>query len=399
MTQPGRALGAKGVSDLFAVIAKRQCLNNHGETSMQTRPKIAFEAMADRPEIRAAIEEQIGKLEQRLGPVRACGVTVKGASPHRSGQFELTIRLAAAEAPEIKIGPPLQIDPRYTDLTFAISDTFRRATRRLRDQARARQNTAKKANRPTEAVGKRAPSELRSPVSDSAQAPIEPAAVMHPPLSSVRSEPTTEFGDANGSEQSADANGQPISASIRPELLGSPEPPATAEHADPTLVEAAGSEAKPTATLDDEPSTLEAGRYASAADAPTFESEPSTLAEPATDEQKQPAVAENATMEPLASKVVPEVTRLDPPSIITRAAANECAKANPHHPTSPLRMPPMTPLSFLAAMGDFVRTAAALNRASTNLMNSYFACSVGIFNPMHPMRTGKPSPADTAFKR
>lgn len=366
---------------------------------MQTRPKIAFEAMADRPEIRAAIEEQIGKLEQRLGPVRACGVTVKGASPHRSGRFELTIRLAAAEAPEIKIGPPPQIDPRYTDLTFAISDTFRRATRRLRDQVRARQNTAKKADRPTEAVGNRAPSELRSPVSDSAQAPIEPAAVMHPPLSSVRSEPTTEFDDANGSEQSTDANGQPISASIRPELLRSPEPPATAEHADPTLVEAAGSEAKPTATLDDEPSTLEAGRYASAADAPTFESEPSTLAEPATDEPKQPAVAESATMEPPASKVVPEVTPLDPPSTITRAAANECAKANPHHPTSPLRMPPMTPLSFLAAMGDFVRTAAALNRASTNLMNSYFACSVGIFNPMHPMRTGKPSPTDTAFKR
>ena len=197
MTQPGRALGAKGLSGLFALIAKRQCLNNHGETSMQTRPKIAFEAMADRPEIRAAIEEQIGKLEQRLGPVRACGVTVKGASPHRSGQFELTIRLAAAEAPEIKIGPPPQIDPRYTDLTFAISDTFRRATRRLRDQVRARQTPAKKANRPTEAVGNRAPSELRLPVSDNAQAPIETAAVMHPPLSSVRSEPTTEFGDAN----------------------------------------------------------------------------------------------------------------------------------------------------------------------------------------------------------
>lgn len=357
---------------------------------MQTRPKIAFEAMADRPEIRAAIEEQIDKLEQRLGPVRACGVTVKGASPHRSGQFELTIRLATAEAPEIKIGPPPQIDPRYTDLTFAISDTFRRATRRLRDQARALKNTAKKANRPAEASGKRAPSELRSPVADSAPAPIEPAAVMQPPLCSLRSESATEF--------STDANGQPISASIRPEMLSSPEPPATAEHSDPTLVEAAGSGAKPAATLDDEPSTLEAGRYASAADAPILESEAPTLAEPATDEPKQPAVAESATMEQLASKVVPEVTRLDPPSIITRAAANECAKANPLYP-SPLCMPPMTPLSFLAAMGNFVRTAAALNRASTNWMNSYFACSVGIFNPMHPMRTSKPSPADTAFKR
>jgi hypothetical protein len=363
---------------------------------MQTRPKIAFEAMADRPEIRAAIEEQIGKLEQGLGPMRACGVTVKGASPQRSGRFELTIRLATAEAPEITIGPPPQIDPRYTDLTFAISDTFRRATRRLRDQARARQNPAKKANRPTEAVGNRAPSELRSPVADSAPAPIEPAAVMYHPLSSARSESATEFGDANGIEQRTDANGQPISASDRPELPRSPEPPATVEHSDPTLVEAAGNEAKPAETLDGEPSTLEARGYANAADAPNPASEAPTLTETATDEPKQRAGAESATLEQFASKAVPEDTRLDPPSAITRAAANECAKASPHHPTSPLLMPPMTPLSFLAAMGNFVRTAAALNRASTNWMNSYFACSVGILNPL---RTSKPSPADTACKR
>jgi len=75
---------------------------------MQTRTKIAFEAMEDRPEIRAAIEEQIGRLAQRLGPVRACGVTVKAAGPQRSGRFDVTIRLAIAQSPEIKVGPPRQ---------------------------------------------------------------------------------------------------------------------------------------------------------------------------------------------------------------------------------------------------------------------------------------------------
>ena len=161
------------------------------------------------------------------------------------------------------------------------------------------------------------------------------------------------------------------------------------EHPDSTLVEA-GSEAKPTALSGGEPLTLDAGRHASPADTPAPASEPSPLAEPATDEQ-QPALAENAT----TPKVEPEITRLDPPSTITRAGANECAKANPHHRTLPLRLPPMTPLSFLGAMGNFVRTAAALNRASTNWMNSYFACSVGIFNPM---RIDKPSSVDTAAK-
>jgi hypothetical protein len=358
---------------------------------MHPRAKIALEAMEDRPEIRAAIEEQIIGLAQRLGPVRACAVTVKAAGPQRGGRFDVTIRLAIAQSPEIRIGPPRQADPRYTDLIFAISDTFRRAARRLRDQARALQGPKKKANRQADAVSKRPPDELHSPVADSAPTPVEPAAVIYPPLSSVRSESTTNFDDADGTERSPDLTVQPISPSTRRELPGPSEPPATAE---PTLVEAAGSEAKPTAALDVEPSTLNAARYANGADTPILESKTPALAETTTDEPKQPAVAESATMDQPAEKPDPKDTRLDAPSASKRAAAGECMKANWLHP-SPLRVPIMTPLGFLAAMGNFMRTAAVLNRASANWMNSYFASSVDIFNPTRGLRS---SPVDMAAK-
>jgi len=55
----------------------------------------------------------------------------------------------------------------------------------------------------------------------------------------------------------------------------------------------------------------------------------------------------------------------------------------------------MTPLGFFTAMGNFMRAAAFLNRASTNWMNTYFACSADIFNPTRALR---PSPVDMAAK-
>ncbi len=53
------------------------------------------------------------------------------------------------------------------------------------------------------------------------------------------------------------------------------------------------------------------------------------------------------------------------------------------------------PLAFMNAMGCFVRAAAALNTASTNLMNNYLTYSAGIFSSMMKM---KPSPMDKGVK-
>jgi hypothetical protein len=53
------------------------------------------------------------------------------------------------------------------------------------------------------------------------------------------------------------------------------------------------------------------------------------------------------------------------------------------------------PLAFMNAMGCFVRAAAALNTASTNLMNNYLTYSAGIFSSMMKM---KPSTLDKGVK-
>ncbi|MGZ9089480.1 MAG: hypothetical protein ACXW3Q_12370, partial [Rhodoplanes sp.] len=53
------------------------------------------------------------------------------------------------------------------------------------------------------------------------------------------------------------------------------------------------------------------------------------------------------------------------------------------------------PLAFVTAMGSFVRAAAVLNTASTNLMNSCLTYSAGIFSSMMKV---KPSTMDNGVK-
>ncbi len=143
---------------------------------MQTRIKIAFQAMDGTPEIRGAIEEHVAKLEQLHGPARSCGVTVKGPGKHRAGLYEVKIRIALAQGFEADVGPPLQQDERYADLTFAVNDTFRRARRRLQDHLRRMHGQRKKAER-------------RKPVRAAAAEPKEIAGTGIPHSGLPRAEP------------------------------------------------------------------------------------------------------------------------------------------------------------------------------------------------------------------
>jgi len=99
--------------------------------------KIAFEATDGTPEIRDAVNEHFANLEQRFGPLRACRVVIKGpGADDDRDRCRVIIHLALTESLEVKVGPPPRPDARYKDLTFAISDTFRRARRRLQDRRR-----------------------------------------------------------------------------------------------------------------------------------------------------------------------------------------------------------------------------------------------------------------------
>ena len=207
---------------------------------MQTRIKIAFQAMDGMPEIRGAIEEHVGKLEQRHGPVRGCGVTVKGPGKHRAGLYEVKIHIALTQGLEVDVGPPPQQDERYADLTFAVNDTFRRARRRLQDHIRRMHEQRKKAERqPRVRAAEGEPREIAGAGIPRAGSTVaEPGAPdAPPPINTLRSlEPASEMTSAETGDS------EPATPA-----------PAEAAGAEPLVAETRSAEPAPADVVDAEP--------------------------------------------------------------------------------------------------------------------------------------------------
>ncbi len=251
---------------------------------MQTRIKIAFQAMDGTPEIRAAIEEHVAKLEQRHGPARSCGVTVKGPGKHRAGLYEVKIRIALAQGFEADVGPPPQQDERYADLTFAVNDTFRRARRRLQDHLRRVHGQRKKAER-------------QKPV----RAAAKPRGIAGP-----------------GTPHSGSTVAEPAMSEVAPSItaLGSPEPardaasvPAPAETADAEPLQPDTAEATAADTVEAEP-LLAAAESTVPTTADTVEAEPlraeaeSVVPTPADTVEAEPLLAEAESAVPTTAETV-----------------------------------------------------------------------------------------------
>lgn len=111
---------------------------NNLETTMQTPVQIEIEGVKSMPELRAAIDQHVAELESRFGRLTACRIAVKGPGDRHQtgGQHQVSIRLALPDGREVDIGRTPKQDERYADLTFAIDNAFKRARRRLQDQAR-----------------------------------------------------------------------------------------------------------------------------------------------------------------------------------------------------------------------------------------------------------------------
>lgn len=122
---------------------------------MQTPAEIEFEGVQSSPELQAAIDQHLAELESRFGRVTAARVVVKGPGDRHqtSGQYRVSIRLALPDGREVNIGRTPKQDERYADLTFAIDNAFKRARRRLQDQARLlRGQTKQHENQPVGTV-------------------------------------------------------------------------------------------------------------------------------------------------------------------------------------------------------------------------------------------------------
>lgn len=105
---------------------------------METLPQIDFQGMAPSAELRARIEQHIARLEDRYGRITSCRVVVKapGGHHHTGGLYEFHIRLVLPDGREAAIERTPHLDERFQNLDFALNDAFKRARRRLQDQAR-----------------------------------------------------------------------------------------------------------------------------------------------------------------------------------------------------------------------------------------------------------------------
>ncbi len=111
---------------------------------MQIPIEIDFHGMAGVPDAGDAVARHAAKLEQRFGRITACRVAIKGpGAHHRTGFYEVSVRLALPGGREVNVGQTVQADERYADLNFAIGDAFRRARRQLQDQVRRLQGQVK----------------------------------------------------------------------------------------------------------------------------------------------------------------------------------------------------------------------------------------------------------------
>jgi cold shock CspA family protein/ribosome-associated translation inhibitor RaiA len=112
---------------------------------MQTPVEIEYQNMVGTPAIQDSISDHVNKLEQRYGRVTACRIIVKGpGNRHQTGGlYEINIRLALPNGREVNVGRTAKADERHSDLQFAVNDAFKRARRRLQDQARRLQGQVK----------------------------------------------------------------------------------------------------------------------------------------------------------------------------------------------------------------------------------------------------------------
>lgn len=119
-------------------------------TIMETPVEIDFQGVEADPRVRSAIATHVTQLEERFGRITAGRVVLKGpGGRHRTGGlFEVSIRLALPEGREVNVGHTRQNDERYSDLPFAINDTFKRARRQLQDQVRKMQGDVKTHDAP-----------------------------------------------------------------------------------------------------------------------------------------------------------------------------------------------------------------------------------------------------------
>ena len=112
---------------------------------MRTPLRVTFQGTTPSGAMRRVIEEQVDHLEQFFGRLTACHVVFKlPDGNHRTGGlYEVTVLLKMPGGVTVDVDRTPGLDQRFADPLFALSDTFRRARRRLQDRARLMRHEVK----------------------------------------------------------------------------------------------------------------------------------------------------------------------------------------------------------------------------------------------------------------
>ncbi len=116
---------------------------------MKTPLRVTFQGTKPSDAMRRMIDEQVGTLERFYGRMTACHVVFKVPDRHHrtGGLYEVTVHLKMPGGITVDVDRTPNLDERFADPQFALSDAFRRARRRLQDRAKVMRKDIK-AHRP-----------------------------------------------------------------------------------------------------------------------------------------------------------------------------------------------------------------------------------------------------------
>jgi ribosome-associated translation inhibitor RaiA len=113
---------------------------------VDTPLKLEFQGFEPSNHVREMVESNIRKFEERGAHITSCNVVIRApGAHHRMGEaYTVSIHLGLADGREVTVGSSADGgDHRQADVAFAITDSFRKAMRQLRDKTRRLQGHVK----------------------------------------------------------------------------------------------------------------------------------------------------------------------------------------------------------------------------------------------------------------
>jgi len=112
---------------------------------LRTSLRVSFQGTPASPALKREIAEHVDALERFHGRITACHVIVKAPDHHHrtGGLYEISLNLELPGGISVEVDRTPRLDERFADVHFAVSDSFRRARRRLQDRIRLQRGDVK----------------------------------------------------------------------------------------------------------------------------------------------------------------------------------------------------------------------------------------------------------------